>query len=150
MLDPARQSPLLYDIEEYKGHCSGEPGELSQAPGAPKMQPPRLSGPGSCMRMLMALLCLSCFGVLCLLVTLVANHIPTLHGAKPVVPPRPLPALLKRFAKLKKATSGTRGAMRESVHELFPHWGMAETDEVRTGRFCYAFIVQLSNRQRCS
>ena len=124
----ARQSPPPYDIEEYKGH-NGDPVEVAQPHPAPQMQPPRLSGPGSCTRLLLALLCLGCFGVLCLIVTIVVNHFPVHHPAQPVAPPKPLPALLKRFAKLKKATGGARGAARESVHDLFPHWGMGEADE---------------------
>ena len=125
----ARQSPTPYDIEDYKGHGNGDPVDVAQPPSAPQMQPPRLAGPGSCTRLLLAILCLSCFGVVCFVVTIVVNHLSIHHPAQPAVPPRPLPALLKRFAKLKKATAGARGASRASVNDLFPHWGMGEADE---------------------
>lgn len=114
----ARQSPPPpHDLEDCKGHCNGE--EAAQ-----NMQPPKLSGPGSCTRACLAISCLLCFGMFCLIVTAAINHFPAMHAthAAAAPPPRPLPALLKRFARLKKAATPERGAARDSITELFPHW----------------------------
>ena len=134
----ARQSPPPHphydDLEDQKGHTNGngydanngyEPnGTASAQQQMMLMQPPRLSGPGGCTRLVLALSFFGCFAIVCVAITSAVNHLPARKTITRISnpSPRPLPALLKRFGKLKKATAPERGASRESVNELLAHW----------------------------
>ena len=115
-----------FDVEEHKGHV-----ETTD----PIAQPPHLTGPTSCRRVILSLICLTCIGLVCMIMTLlvqrlhlVHHHELEAHTSYTQVRHAPMPALLKRFAKLKKTTGATRGAAHDSLRDLFPHWQFDSVD----------------------
>jgi len=124
----ARQSPSTCDPEAgYKEHPR-QP-ELY----ALQMQPPKLQGAGICSRFMTMALCCFCvcttFVVWSVLLSMPAvveaRGVLAKHMSATAPPPpkqRPIPAVLRRFALLKRAKAPLKGADVESVKAAFPHW----------------------------
>ena len=142
--------PTVEDVEEYATGAA-----YDQSHDHPQIaQPPRLSGPGGCARCLIALTLVACFGAAVWIVMLAVNRLPftvvhTSHvaassssTASASASARPLPALLKRFAKLEKAAPPLRGASDDSVDLLFPHWKADPASAVRDVAFGVALLAQ--------
>tara|TARA_B100000575_G_scaffold115662_1_gene91974 strand:- start:1675 stop:2058 length:384 start_codon:yes stop_codon:yes gene_type:complete len=79
--------------------------------------------------MVLLLSCIICFGMFCSAVTAAINHFSAHRVVRGPSSPRPLPALLKRFARLRKAAPPDRGAALKSVQELFPQWGVGSAKD---------------------
>ena len=102
---------------------------------------PKLTGPGKATRLLLLLACVCCFGCIVMALTAAINHFPftiTAVAAAPS-PPRPLPALLQRFARLKRGED--RSASLKSIEQLFPSWNSVG-DEVRDIAYAVTLLVQ--------
>ena len=140
-----RQSPPPNDPEMgYKEHPGPIP-ELSAA----SMQPPRLQGAGCCSRFVATVLCCFCLGGTGLAWSIIIS-MPSVEAARgafvshviaqPAEPPKPkpIPAILRRFALIKRAAAPQKGADPQSVQSAFPHWGFP--DNLSTD----AFVSDLS------
>lgn len=128
-----RQSPPPNDPEMgYKEHPGPIP-ELSAA----SMQPPRLQGAGCCSRFVAMVLCCFCLGGTGLAWSIIIS-MPSVEAARgafvshviaqPAEPPKPkpIPAILRRFALIKRAAAPQKGADPQSVQSAFPHWGFPD------------------------
>ena len=124
----ARQSPPTCDPEAgYKEH-------LPQPEfAAMQMQPPRLQGTGICSRFVTITMCCLCVGItfvvwstlLSMPAVAEARGVLSKHfnGAQEQAPaPRPIPAILRRFALIRRAKAPQKGADTESVRAAFPSW----------------------------
>lgn len=123
----ARQSPPPRDPEAgYKEHSQSE---LS----AMQMQPPRLQGAGICSRFVTMTMCCLCVGVTFVVWSTIlsmpamteargvlAKHLHT--GPEEAPKPRPIPAILRRFALIRRAKAPQKGADPETVRAAFPDW----------------------------
>lgn len=122
----ARQSPPPRDPEAgYKEHSQPE---LS----AMQMQPPRLQGAGICSRFVTMTMCCLCVGVTFVVWSTILS-MPAMTEARGVLSkhlsgpeetpkPRPIPAILRRFALIKRAKAPQKGADIDSVQAAFPAW----------------------------
>lgn len=127
----ARQSPpTVQDLEEYSNSSGAY--DAHEHASHRIAQPPKLAGPGGCMRCVIALTFAACFAAVVFVAMTIVNRLPftivhTGHAHAPSqlasgAPAQPVPALLKRFAKLEKAAPPDRGASQESIDALFPQW----------------------------
>ena len=144
---PPLASTTPRDIEKLNGAASNYT----------QMDPPRLSGPKRSTRFMLVAVCFIVFGLICLMVTAALNCFSLHHNqhnqlatapnmnsgsSKDLGSRRPLPALLKRFSKLQKATAPDRGATHESLEELFPAWTNRNDPAIREISLALAFFAQ--------
>ena len=123
-----RQSPDPCDPEAgYKEHPP--PPELS----AMQMQPPRLQGAGICSKFFTMTMCCLCLGITFVVWSSILS-MPTVveargrltkrlsGGFEESAPARPIPAILRRFALIRRARAPTKGADPDSIQAAFPSW----------------------------
>ena len=123
--------PAYHDTESgyavYKDHPHTCQSELHAA----SMQPPRLQSASCCSRIVLVAMCCLCTCFTVLVFSFIAT-LPVVEGAResftmriqaePPPRPKPLPAILRRFATLKRATPPQKGIDLQSVDAAFPSW----------------------------
>lgn len=125
----ARASPPP-DPEMGNGHYCHHPPPPQLS--AQAMQPPRLNQTSCCSRFLLLSGCCLCLLIVLAAWTLVLNLPFVVETRRAIeahvapqtpVPKRPLPAVLHRFATIRRTRTGKgRGADEHSLRQAFPHW----------------------------